>query len=112
MEDKLLEDFIRDMEYCYPNMEKELIRATCEQAIREGIRDEVEGVDIEGTIDEVDLVGIKEGEKEGVDGITSCVETVRIIELLSFSTNSLAFISSIETEIAPGSQPILSTKHS
>ena len=39
MEDRLLEDFIRDMEYCYPNMEKELIRATCEQAIREGIRD-------------------------------------------------------------------------
>ena len=39
MEDKLLEDVIRDMEYCYPNMEKELIRATCEQAIREGIRD-------------------------------------------------------------------------
>ena len=39
MEDKLLEDFIRDMEYCYPNMEKELIRATCEQAIREGVRD-------------------------------------------------------------------------
>ena len=37
--DKLLEEYIRDMRYCYPNMEMELIRATCEQAIREGIRD-------------------------------------------------------------------------